>query len=134
MFELPLYPTDRCDMVRPAGGIAIPSEQFFKHIPDGCIDPDPMDIQNGIMCDIHVRALHDALAVNLFFLIAGKLDQGGDRGFVQQKRPDIGNDPGAAVWRAFHLSRVSIVSIPDHNINLWSSIADPSRSFVKLFD
>ena len=66
-FKLTIQAIDGRDMIWPACGISIPTEQFFEDIPDRDLDPYPVDVQHGVFCDIYPGPLHDPVAVIFSF-------------------------------------------------------------------
>ena len=76
-------------MVRPAGGISVPQEQFFEDIPYRYPDPNPVNIQHEILGDIDPDPLHDPVTVVLFFRGSRELDQSGNLRTMKEEKPNV---------------------------------------------
>ena len=75
---------DLCYMVGPAGRISSESEQLVEDLADRGVDPDFIDVQNGVLLGVNPYPLHDPLAVIEALLLGIEGDKSGLFGFVDE--------------------------------------------------
>lgn len=88
-------PIDFCYMVGPAGWISPEPKQLVEYLADRCVDPNFIDVQNGVLLRVNTDPLHDPLTVieTLFLGVEG--DKSRLLGFVNEIIEDVRKDPFA---------------------------------------
>ena len=101
MLEASSNSIDGGDVVRPAGGIPVPVEQFFEHISHRNLYPDPVQVEHVVLGDILTNPLQHGLRVIFSFFMITELDFCGDGRLMEEKIEGIGNHSRASFRRGF---------------------------------